>query len=106
MWRWIHGDRHRQFTSTALFLSFSRSEKAEHSPAVPEEQPEILQIAEDMEPDKQKVIFEFVKEVEEANEANDRVSYLQCQKIEHLVTIGSENDFVVSQSKWNHFIAA
>ncbi|EUB62098.1 Tegument antigen [Echinococcus granulosus] len=47
-------------------------EKAEHTPTAPEEQPEILQIAEDMEPDKQKVIFDLVKQVEETNEVNDR----------------------------------
>ncbi|VDM33612.1 unnamed protein product [Hydatigera taeniaeformis] len=38
----------------------------------PEEQPEILQIAEDMEPDKQKAIFELVKQVEEISDGNDR----------------------------------
>ncbi|KAL5112643.1 Tegument antigen [Taenia crassiceps] len=47
-------------------------EEAEHSPSATEEQPEILQIAEDMEPDKQKAIFELLKQVEENNEANDR----------------------------------
>ncbi|CDS35976.1 tegumental antigen [Echinococcus multilocularis] len=46
-------------------------EKAERTPTAPEEQPEILQIAEDMEPDKQKVIFDLVRQVEETNEVND-----------------------------------
>ncbi|KAM3182806.1 hypothetical protein ACTXT7_011569 [Hymenolepis weldensis] len=37
-----------------------------------ENQQELLQIAEDMEPDKQKAIFELVQQVEDAHGANDR----------------------------------
>ncbi|VDL61774.1 unnamed protein product [Hymenolepis diminuta] len=37
-----------------------------------EGQQELLQIAEDMEPDKQKAIFELVQQVEDVHGANDR----------------------------------
>lgn len=39
-------------------------------------QPDFLLIVEDMEPDKQKAIFELVQQAEEAHGANDRVGHL------------------------------
>ena len=46
-----------------------------------------MQIAEDMEPDKQKVIFALVQQIERANPTNDGVSsinYLRHLNINHV----------------------
>lgn len=53
------------------FLNYFRDEPV----GTIEGQQELLQIAEDMEPDKQKAIFELVQQVEDTHGTNDRVNY-------------------------------
>uniref|UniRef100_A0A5K3EV59 EF-hand domain-containing protein n=1 Tax=Mesocestoides corti TaxID=53468 RepID=A0A5K3EV59_MESCO len=47
-------------------------DKFENAAAASQAQPEILQIAEDMEPDRQKAIFEFVQQAEDNNKDSER----------------------------------